>query len=250
MTARPGARGPASFSGEFLKLRSFPAVRRTLLLGLVAVTAIAAFGVFQTIRFVDIGRGDETGGLSVAEWPTVALNFGAVIPILLGAWVFGQDTAQGPRRVAFLATARRVPLALAKLAVVALVTLLAGIVCTAGALAPLLLSGASGEGATVELTRYGWLIGYWVLIGLMAAGIAAATRNMVLAVVPLLAWTVGLADLLVGRFPVLTASIDQVAKAAYRGGIAPSGPEAIAVAAQVLILTGVGVAVFARRDSA
>jgi hypothetical protein len=232
------------------KLRSFPPVRLALLLGLVAVTAIAAFGVFQTIRFVQMGRADETGGLGVAEWPTLALNFGVVIPILLGAWVFGQDIATGPRRTTFLASSRRVRLALAKYAVVVLVTLAAGIICTAGALAPLLLSGARGEGATIDLARYGWLIGYWVLVGLMAAGIAAATRSMVIAVVPLLAWTVGLADLLVGRFPILAGSIDQVAKADYRGGITPSLTEAIAVAAQVLILTALGAIVFARRDSA
>lgn len=250
MSGAASLRGMNPFAGEFQKIRSFPVMKRTLGIGVVAVTAVAAFGVFQTIRFVEMGRGDETGGLSIADWPTLAVNYGIVIPLLLGAWVFGQDCAPGPRRTAFLIAPRRVGLAIAKFAVVAGVTLGAGIVCTGGALLPLLVAGASGGGVTVELSQYGWLIGYWVLIGLMAAGITAATRSTLLAVLPLLAWTLGLADLLVEQIPALTASIDQVAKAAFREGFVPSVSDLIAVAVQVIVPMLVGTAVFARRDAA
>lgn len=240
----------APFAGELLKVYSLPAMRRTLLLGAITVAAVAAFGVFQTIRIIERGRGDEISGLRVADWPMLALHFGLFIPIVLGAWVFGQDSAKGPRQTAFLAVSRRLQLAYAKLATVVLVLVVAGIVCTVAALAPLAFWDASREGAGLDLARHGWLIGYWVLMGLMAASIAAATRSMVLAVVPLLAWVLGLSDLLTARFPILAAAIDQVAKAAYLDGLVPSPSHLIAVAIQVIVLVVAGMAAYARRDSA
>lgn len=250
-TVSPSARVAGAFSGEYWKLRSFPPIQRTMLLGLVVVIAVATFGVVQTMRYTAAGQEDQAGGFGLAAWPMLALHFGQVIPILLGAWVFGQDTATGPRRVTFLASARRLPLAAVKLATVVLVTGLAGLVCTIGALVPLLFSGAGADGAaSVDLSRYGWLIGYWVLIGLVAAGLTAGTRSLLLGVVPLVAWAVGMSDLLVAQLPALEGSLDQVFKAAYQAGVSPSASELAICAAQVIVVLGLGVAAFARRDSA
>lgn len=250
-TVSPSARVAGAFSGEYWKLRSFAPIPRTILIGLLVVIGVAAFGVVQTMRYTAAGQADQVGGFALADWPMLALHFGQIVPILLGAWVFGQDTATGPRRVAFLASARRLPLAVVKLTMVMLLIAFTGLVCTIGALVPLLFSGAGAdETVSVDLSRYGWLIGYWMLIGLVAAGLTAATRSLLLGVVPLVAWSVGMSDLLVAPLPVLGGSLDQVFKAAYHAGVVPSAGELAGCAVQVIVVLVVGVAVYTRRDSA
>lgn len=249
-TVSPSARVAGAFSGEYWKLRSFAPIQRTILLGLIVVTGVAAFGVVQTMRYTAAGKGDQVGGFGLTDWPMLALHFGQVIPILLGAWVFGQDTATGPRRVAFLASARRLPSAAVKLATIVLLIAFAGLVCTVGALVPLLFSGTGAvEAASVDLSRYGWLIGSWMLIGLVAAGLTAATRSLLLGVVPLVAWSVGMSDLLMAQLPVLGGSLDQVFEAAYQNGVIPSAGELVGCAAQVIVVVAIGVTAYTRRDS-
>lgn len=236
--------------GEVRKTRSLPVIARCLILGLLAVSSISAFGVFQTIQFTQRGRVDDVGGLGLADWPLLALHFGQLIPILLGAWVFGQDIGTGPGRTALLAVPSRRLLVLAKFVVVVALTVLAGVICSLGALVPLLATGGqSAEGVTIDMSRVAWLIGYWVSVALISASIAAATRSMALAVVPLVVWAVGISDLLTGMLPFLSGAADQVFKAAYQAGNVPSVGEWVGVVAQVGFAVVFAVVVFLRRDS-
>ncbi|MEV4220492.1 hypothetical protein [Nonomuraea sp. NPDC049725] len=239
------ARFTATLSAELRKARSFPAIPRTLLLGALVVLAATAFGMDQLARFRVQGRGGELAGMSGTDWSLTLLHYGQAIPILLGAWVFGQDLPAGPRRTAFLATAGRVRLAVAKLLTVASAALAAGVLCSLAAIMPLLASG----GGPVQLLPYGWLIGYWVSVALVAAALVAATRSLLLGVVPVLVWTIGASDLLAARFPFLGGALDQVFKSAYmQAGAAPPASCLIAAALQVAAAVAVGIAVHRRRD--
>lgn len=236
--------------GEMYKTRSIPVIARCLLLGLLAVSSISAFGVLQTIQFTQRGRVDDVGGLGLTDWPLLALHFGQLIPILLGAWVFGQDIGTGPGRTALLAVPSRRLLVLAKFVVVVALTILAGVVCSFGAFVPLLATGGqNAEGVTVDMSRIAWLIGYWVSVALISASIVAATRSMTLAVVPLVVWAIGISDLLTGMLPFLSGAVDQVFKAAYQAGNIPSAGEWAGVIAQVGFAVMLAVVVFLRRDS-
>lgn len=235
-------------SAEVRKAWTFPAMLGVLLIGGLAIAALATFGIVQSIRFMDLGRAEDIGDFSISTWPLVALHFGQAVPILLGAWVVGQDAAAGARRTASLAVSSRSMLISAKFAVVVLVTLFAAIVCSLGALAPLLATG-DRSGAQIDASRIAWLIFYWILIGLIAAGIAAATNSMVVAVVPLLVWAIGFSDFVVDSVPSFEGVLDQVFKAAYQGGITPSIPQLTGSIAQVLIVIALGAAIFSRRDT-
>jgi ABC-type transport system involved in multi-copper enzyme maturation permease subunit len=211
--------------------------------------AAAAFTIVQTTQFVVQGRPDALGGLTAAELLLLLLHFGQVIPILLGAWVVGQDTPVGPRRSAFLATARRSTLIVGKYLTAAIAALVAGVVSCLAALLPLLLTGGAA-GATVSLAPYGWLIGYWTMIAVVTAGLVAATRSVALAAVPVLIWTVGLSDLLAAQIPALAGALDQVFKSAYLGqGAAPSATALAAAGAQMVVALAIGSALYTRRDA-
>lgn len=248
--ASGAALGLAAFFAETRKARSFPAVSRTILIGATAILGTAVFGIFQMNELLAQGRTDLLGGLTHADWPIQVLHYAQIIPILLGAWVFGQDVALGPGRTAFLATPRRGALVAAKLLVVALLAGVAGILCTIAALAPLLSSGGTTTNTTMSLAPFGWLVAYWVLIALISASLVAATRSITLAVVPMLVWTVGLSALIVDRLPWLSVAVDQVFATAYfQGGAAPSPSTLAGVAAQVLVVLVIGAARYVRRDT-
>ena len=108
-TSTPSApsRVLGTFSAEMRKARSFPAIPRTLLFGVIALLSAAVFAISQASQFLAQGRGDALGGMTTADVLTLLLHYGQVIPILLGAWVIGQDIPIGPRQTAFLATAKR-----------------------------------------------------------------------------------------------------------------------------------------------
>lgn len=246
----PAVRVTATVSAEMRKARSFPAITRTLLYGAVVVLIAGVFGVVQMSQFAAQGRSDALGGLSIADWPLMLLHYGQVVPILLGAWVIGQDLPLGARHTAFLATARRGTLITVNLLVAALAGLLAGLVCIAAALVPLLASGGAGSEATVSLAPYGWLIGYWVLIAVVSAALVAATRSITVTVVPILIWTIGLSDLLAARIPALAGTLDQTFKYAYlQHGALPGASALIASGAQVAVAISIGVTAYLRRDA-
>lgn len=251
-TSTPSApsRVLGTFSAEMRKARSFPAIPRTLLFGVIALLSAAVFAISQASQFLAQGRGDALGGMTTADVLTLLLHYGQVIPILLGAWVIGQDIPVAPRRAAFLATARRGTLIAAKLTSAGLVALLAGVACTIAALLPLAVAGGNTSGDTISLAPYGWLIGYWVLIALVTASLVAATRSIALAVVPVLVWTIGLSDLLAVQIPALSGALDQAFKSAYlQGGAVPSATTLVAAGVQVVVAVVVGSALFIRRDA-
>ncbi len=187
---------------------------------------------------------------TITDWPMFALHYGQAIPILIGAWIIGQDTSPGSLRTAFLAQPRRARLALTKYSISVLLVLPAAVLCIVGACAPLLLLNEVERGSmTPALTHLSWLLAYWVLIGLVSAGLTAFTRSTMWAVLPLSAWTLGLSDLLRSRLPALSGAMDQVFDDAYRGGINLSTGEFFSVAAQVLIVLAAGTAAWSRRDA-
>jgi hypothetical protein len=236
-----------AFAGELRKVATFPALRRTILFGLIAVIGIAAFGISQS-RIQPVS-GAETHPTTI-DWPMFALHYGQAVPILIGAWIVGQDISPGPLRTAFLAQPRRVHLALAKYSISVLLILPTTALCILGACAPLLLlDEAERASMAPELTHLGWLLTYWVLISLVSAGLTAFTRSTMWAVLLLSAWTLGISDLLRSRIPVLSGSMDQVFGDAYRGGISPSADEFFSVAAQVLIVLTAGTVTWSRRDA-
>ncbi len=235
-------------SAEMRKARSFPAIGRTLLFGVLTLLAAAVFVMTQSSRFLAQGRGDELGGMNAADIVIVLLHYGQVIPILLGAWVFGQDIPVGPRQTAFLATARRGTLFAVKLVTTAIIALVAAVVCIVAALAPVAVSGAEATDP-IPLGSYWWLIGYWVAIAIVTASLTAASRSITFTVVPILAWTIGLSDLLAARIPALSGALDQAFRYAYLGaGSTPSATVLIAAAAQVVAALALGAVLYARRD--
>lgn len=115
-----------AFSAEVRKARTFPAIPRTLLFGVISLLVAVVFAVTQASQFLAAGRGDALGGLTTADVVILLLHYGQIIPILLGAWVIGQDNPVGSRQSAFLATARRGRLIAVKLVTAAIVALVAG----------------------------------------------------------------------------------------------------------------------------
>lgn len=237
-----------AFSAEMRKARSFPAIPRTLLFGVLALLVAAVFVMSQAGQFVARGRAEELGGLTTADVMLILLHYGQIIPILLGAWVIGQDIPVGPRQSAFLATAKRGTLFAAKLVTIALVALVAGIVCVLAGLVPLAVAGGDQAG-TISLAPYWWLIAYWVAIAVVTASLAAAIRSITFTVVPILVWTIGLSDLLAAQIPALSGALDQAFKYAYlQGGAVPPTTALIAAAAQVVAALVLGAVLYARRD--
>lgn len=238
-----------SLSAEVQKARTLPAIPRTLLFGAVALLAAVVFTVAQASRFLAAGRGEELGGLTPADVAILLMHYGQIVPILLGAWVIGQDLPVGPRQSAFLATARRGRLITVKLITTALVALIAGVVCTVAALVPLAVAGGGQGGEVISLKPYGWLIGYWVLIAVVSAALVAATRSIAFTVAPILIWTIGVSDLLAAQIPALDGALDQVFKSAYlQGGAVPSASALLSAAAQLVVTIVVGVVLYVRRD--
>lgn len=235
---------------ELCKAFTFPAIPRTLAVGTIGLAAAATFIVDQAHRFAAHGHLDALGGLTCTSMVTLLLHYGQVIPILLGAWMIGQDNPTGARRRAFLVTARRGRAFMAQLASAALLALLAALGCLAAALAPLAWGGEDPGLHASEITAYCWQIGYWVLIAMVANAVAAATRNLALTVVPILVWTIGLSPVLAARIPWLSGALDQVFASAYlQGGTPPSLAALMSAAAQVAAAIGVGALLFCRRDT-
>ena len=239
----------SALAAETRKARSFPAIPRTLVFGVVALLAAVVFAVTQASQFVAAGRADALGGLTTADVVILLLHYGQIIPILLGAWIVGQDIPVGPRQSAFLATARRGRLITVKLLTTAVVTLIAGVVCTVAALTPLAVADGSLGGDAISLKPYGWLIGYWVVIAVITAALTAATRSITFTVVPILVWTIGVSDLLAAQVPALSNSLDQVFKSAYlQDGALPSVSALVWAAAQLVVAVVLGVVLYVRRD--
>lgn len=233
-----------AFSAELRKAVSFRAITLTLLCGAVVLLAGAVFALVQARAFAAQGRADALGGLALSDIPMLLLHYGQVVPILLGAWVTGQDVPVGPRQAAFLATARRRTVIGVKLVTAAVVALFAGIVCTLAVLAPLAVAGV-----TVSLGPFGWLLGYWTVIAVITAALVGGLRSITFTVVPILIWTLGVSDLLTVEFPALAGSLDQVFRFAYLGG--GGMPSASAAAAAVLQFTAavlLGTVLYTRRD--
>ena len=242
------SRALSVLAAEMHKARSFPAISRTLLLGVLALLVAAVFVVSQASQFIAQGRADELGGMSTGDITLMLLHYGQTIPILLGAWVFGQDLPVGPRQTAFLATAQRGTLFVAKVLTAGIVALLAGILCVLAGIVPLSVTAGDQTGA-FSLAPYGWMIGYWVTIAVVTAALVAATRSVTFTVVPIVIWTVGVSDLLATRIPALTGALDQAFKSAYLGaGAVPSSVALIAAGLQVMVALRVCAALYARRD--
>lgn len=236
------------FAAEMRKARSFPPIGRTLLFGALALFIAAVFIMSQAGQFLAQGRGDELGGLTTADVMLILLHYGQIIPILLGAWVIGQDIPIGPRRTAFLVTAGRVTLFAIKIATTAIIALIAAAVCVAASLVPLAVAGGDPT-ATIVLAPYWWLIGYWAVIAVVSASLVAATRSITFAVTPILVWTIGLSDLLAAQTPALSGALDQAFKSAYlQAGATPSATVLIAAAAQVIAALVIGAVLYQRRD--
>ena len=236
-------------AGELRKAWGLPGVSRTILIGLVGVIVTVSFAVLQEQRFAELDRSGDTGGLHGTDWSLLILNIAQIVPILLGAWIFGQDNGVGPRRRLLLTTPRRGRVWAAKTFVVLAVTLLAAVVCVAAALSPpLLLSDAPGRPGGL-LAPFLWLTLYWPFVALLSASLAVVFRSMVGAVVPLLVWVLGLSDILKAQVPALGWAFDQVFKTAYLGGVAPSAGQLGAVAVQGAVAAAAGLVLLLRRDT-
>ncbi|WP_316669460.1 hypothetical protein [uncultured Propionibacterium sp.] len=239
-------------AGELRKSSSLSGLRRTIWIGALGVLVVTSFAVIQTARFTALGRAGETGGTRVGDWPMFVLNMGQVVPVLIGAWVFGQDDGTGPRRLALLAVPGRRTLAAAKTTTVVLLCAAAAVLCACAAVLPLLLAGGGGPpGASDPPSpdRFCWLAAYWVLIGVVSASVTAAARSMVAAIVPVLAWTLGVSSLLTQRIHVLGGALDQVFRSAYLDGTTPTVVKLVSAALQVVVIVSVCLAVYVRRDA-
>lgn len=242
-------RNVRAFSAELRKAFTFPAISRTASFGVLILLIAAAFAIVQARAFVAEGRREELNGLAPQDLPLLLLHYGQVIPILLGAWVFGQDIPTGPRRTSLLATAQRGTLVTAKLLTAAIVGLVSGCLAAVCVLLPLLSVG-DGDSGTVSIAPYAWLVGYWTLIATCAGALAAAVRNTTLATVPLLIWTVGLSDLISAKIPALSGALDQVFRRAYLPYGAPPAAIDLAIAfLQVAALCAIGAVATVRRDT-
>jgi uncharacterized MAPEG superfamily protein len=236
-------------AGELRKAWVLPGVSRTILIGLVGVAAAVSFAVLQEQRFAELGRSEETAGLHGTDWSLLILNIAQIVPILLGAWVFGQDNGVGPRRRLLLTTPRRGRVWTAKMFVVLVLAFFSAVVCIAAALAPpLLLSNGSPSPGDLW-SQLLWLMLYWLFVALLSASVSVIFRSMVGAVVPLLVWVLGLSDILQAQVPALGWAFDQVFKSAYLGGVVPSAGQLGAVAVQGAIAAAAALVVLVRRDT-
>ncbi len=210
---------------------------------------LAAFVVSQSAGFAAQGKQDVLGGLTLAQLVILLLHYGQVIPVLLGAWVIGQDFAPGPRRVAFLVTPRRGTLLTTKLFTSAMLGFLAALVCGLAVLIPPLLGGATDGTQPSQMGPYSWLVAYWVIIAVVTSSLVAATRSITFAVVPLLVWTLGLSGVLGAHIPALSAALDQVFAAAYlQGGLAPPATDLFSAGVQVVVVVALGAISYRWRD--
>lgn len=233
---------------EWHKTRTFPAIPRTLVAGVAVLLVAAVFVLSQAGQFAAQGRTDELGGMTTDDVMLILLHYGQIIPVLLGAWVMGQDMPLGPRQTAFLATARRGRLFAVKLVVALILGLSAALVCAVASLVPLAVAGGDTTG-TISLAPYAWLMGYWVVISVVSAALVAATRSITFTVVPILVWTIGLSDLLAAQITPLSGALDRVFKNAYlQAGAVPPVADLIAAGAQVIAVIVVGAVLYARRD--
>ncbi len=232
--------------GELAKAVTLPSIRLIVALGVGGVLTGSLFAISQARAAIDQGRLDEVG-LPIGDLPLYLLQVAQVVPILLGAWIVGQDVS-GSRRSTFLAVPRRGALLTAKLGLAAVLVAATSAACIAAALLPLV---SGGEGSRdVHAERYGWLIGYWVVAAVVAASMVAITRNVALGVAPLLAWTLGLSNPLSAAFPVFDRALDQVFTDAYLQGSMPTTADLVGVGLQVAAFVGVGFVAYIRRDCA
>ena len=85
---------------------------------------------------------------------------------------------------------------------------------------------------------------------MVSASLAAATRSVALAVVPILIWTIGLSDIAVTMAPWLSKALDQILKSIYFGsGATISVVDMVMAALQVAAVLAVGITVYVRRDA-
>lgn len=237
-----------ALGAELYKARTFPLIPRTLLLGGTTVLVATVFIIVQTSQLASSGRADALGGHTPADMLGLVLHYSQVFPILLGAWVVGQDVPSGPCRSALLASPGRASQVTAKLLTAALTAMLAGVVCVGIVILPL-AAGSTASQEVLSLRPYAWLISYWVVIAVMAAALVAATRSAALGAVPLLVWAIGLSDLLTVRVPALAGAADQVFKSAYlQGGVTPSSELLCWAGAQVAAAVALGIGAYVHRD--
>lgn len=234
---------------ELRKAWSLPGITWTILLGFVGIATTVSFAVTQEQRFAELGRSGETAGLHGTDWSLLVLNIAQIVPILLGACVFGQDNGVGSGRRLLLTTPRRGRVWAAKMLVVLVLAVVAAVGCVVGALAPpFLLSNAQGGPGNL-LPPLLWLALYWTFVAALSASVTVITKSMVGAVVPLLVWVLGLSDILHAQIPALGWAFDQVFKTAYLGGVVPSTAQIGAVAAQGAAVAAAGLLLLSRRDA-
>lgn len=213
-------------------------------LGIGAVAMVSAYGVAQISSMINQGRAYEVG-ISLVDWPLLVLETAQVIPVLLGAWVFGLDV--GPsRRTAALSVPRRGVLAATKLVTVVVCVSVAWAGSVAAAFTPLAMSDrAAVSEAYVALP---WSAASWVTVGVTAGAMVAVTRSVAVAATALLVWVHGLSGMVAQQIPATKHVADRVFRQAIESGSSPSGTDVIWVCVQVAICITIGVAVFMRRD--
>ena len=238
----------ATFVGELTKCRTLYSLRVTFLLSGVLVMLVSGFVVLQASRFQSLGRGADLGGMQIYDWPIVVLHYGQIIPIVASALVLGQDGSVGARRRALLVTPNRLVLYISKLLIVIVTSTILAVVCTLGAVAPLLFIQTDGT-QHFDAMRILWVIVYWPLIGIIGGSLVAATRSVAIGVVPVLVWVFGFSDLIAARIPEFDITIDQIFKALYLLGATPSIAQMILAAVQVAIAAVFGALVLIRKDA-
>ncbi|PWJ53708.1 hypothetical protein SAMN06264364_111111 [Quadrisphaera granulorum] len=231
-----------STHGELGKACALPSVRLTALLSVIGV---AAFLQLTMARYA------EASSRPATDLSLLALDRARVAPVLLGAWVFGQDAGAGTYRRLLLTTPRRARIWAAKSLVTGVLSLALGGAVIAASLGPPLLLGLTTvddvERMLPQLVRTG---ASWPLLAVMTGAAVLALRTTVGVVTPLLIWMLGLSHLVTVYVPALRWTVDQL--------LAPDaladGPQTLlrgsVAAAQAALVWTVALVIVQRRDAA
>jgi len=185
-------------------------------------------------------------------------GFGYVLIVALGAlWAGGEHGAGRQIRSTLLASPRRVPVFVVSAALLAVVTAVVASLTMWGAIV-ITHASSGGDVAPWRLTPAIWahLGGVtlaWVLTALMAFAIGSLARTAILPLILLLPLVVGIGDLLAGawagaRFLPVTAGAAMYSDPAA-GAYLPPVVGGLVQAAWAVVLLGVALVVFARRDA-
>ncbi|WP_052129099.1 hypothetical protein [Clavibacter michiganensis] len=253
-----------------MSLRNLAAAELTKARTLRAIPVLAAVAVLATwpMAWTNAASGadipaDDPRLFSSVPIPTEyqgfeMAGFGYVLIVALGAlWAGGEHGAGRQIRSTLLASPRRVPVFVVSAALLAGVTAVVASLTMWGAIV-ITHASSGGDVDPWRLTppiwaHLGGVTLAWVLTALMAFAVGSLARAAILPLILLLPLVVGIGDLLAGawagaRFLPVTAGAAMYSDPAA-GAYLPPVVGGLVQAAWAVVLLGVALVVFARRDA-